>query len=266
MLDTQYNLLMCKYDQVSRDKGKFGEAKSWSNKLVMGWVFVFGLLGLIFLPLLMFSSFMPFQIQNSVIDTEIKLSLVLGGTSFELYSNSHAKSISNITQQEYHDNFAQDPYMLSQKPYLNTIMAYKSSYSLWPITAPMLGNLQELLVEHLSNREKKALFSLEMKLHQSFQYSLVNNTTPVSGETLLNIYEMISKCTRNYIEIDNLYYMIMKLSSGKTSSLYKVAGDKYKQKIQLRVTCLEKGQAQVGSYDDRLNTTRGYQYYWSMLP
>jgi hypothetical protein len=105
-----------------------------------------------------------------------------------------------------------------------------------------------------------------MKLHQSFQYSLVNNTTPVSGETLLNIYEMISKCTRNYIEIDNLYYMIMKLSSGKTSSLYKVAGDKYKQKIQLRVNCLEKGQAQVGSYDDRVNTTSGYQYYWSMLP
>lgn len=83
------------------------------------------------------------------------------------------------------------------------MMAYKSSYSLWPITSPMLGNLQELLVEHLSNREKKAKFSLEMKLHQKFGNSLVNNTTPVSGETLLNIYEMITKCTRNYIEIDN---------------------------------------------------------------
>ena len=60
--------------------------------------------------------------------------------------------------------------------------------------------------------------------------------------------------------------MIMKLSSGKTSSFYSVAGDKYKQKIQLRVTCLEDGQPKVGSYYDRLNMTSGYQYYWSMLP
>lgn len=73
-LDIKYLLQMAKFSDESRKKQKFGEPQSMKEKIIMGWVLVIGLLTLLFLPLLFFSTFSPFALQNSVNEGSMKLS------------------------------------------------------------------------------------------------------------------------------------------------------------------------------------------------
>ena len=71
-LDAQYMLLVCKYSDIGRKNVQFGKSQPTSQKIVMGWVLVVGLLGILLLPLLFFSTFNPFSMQNAVQDVSTK--------------------------------------------------------------------------------------------------------------------------------------------------------------------------------------------------
>lgn len=101
----------------------------------------------------------------------MKLSLVLGANSFELYTNSHARDIKNITQTEFDATFSTNEYMLSQKASINNVFAYKSSYNYWGITQPMITNLKNLLYQYLSSTTQSAHWLLELNLEQSYKSS-----------------------------------------------------------------------------------------------
>jgi hypothetical protein len=101
----------------------------------------------------------------------MKLSLVLGANKFELYTNSHARDIKNITQTEFDNTFSTNEYMLSQKSSINNVFAYRSSYNYWGITQPMIINLKNLLYQYLSSTTQSAHWFLELNLEQSYKSS-----------------------------------------------------------------------------------------------
>lgn len=81
---------------------------------------------------------------------------------------------------------------------------------------------------------------------------------------MLNIYELISKCSNDVLQIDDLYYMVLKLAAGKTSTFYALAGDDYKQSINLSITCVD-GQTGDVKTDGPLSGT-DTKYFWNMTP
>lgn len=91
-------------------------------------------------------------------------------------------TIHNTTDYEYNKEFVSNQYMLSEKNYLNTIIAYRVSYDYWQITRPMLQNLKNSILEYLSDQDKIATIMLELDLSQSFKSSKVNATSEVSGK------------------------------------------------------------------------------------
>jgi hypothetical protein len=80
---------------------------------------------------------------------------------------------------------------------------------------------------------------------------------------LLNIYELISKCSDDYLQLDDLYQMILKLSAGGTSTFYNVFDSKFSQSARLSMTCVNSSGSIVAGGD--LATT-DMKYFWNLAP
>ena len=207
--DTYNKFFTAKFAQIASDARKLGQKQTFFSKLLFGWAFLLFFLIILFGPLLLFSNFNPISKPNIVKNMILTLGVSVDGAQFELFSNSHPKLVRQMTTNEYYQYFKENDAMINYSAdKLMIVEMYPFSDNSWEITSSMYQTLTTQIYDALSSDNNTTKLYYRMSVEQTSGVTYFQNESVIEGQQILDMHELLVKCSQSKIIIPKFYYMV----------------------------------------------------------
>ena len=239
-------------DAEGNDEEEIGEKVSKKKKFVMGGLLSFGLVFILVIPLVLFSSLNPTNKLNNLNGAKLIVDLIFtyeNGVElkYNLFENSRAKTISDMFKDGESTTWEVYNYDKSvqtrnfQKPQIQIVEFSETSDRNWDLAEPHIKDLIELL----NITEDKGLSTIELSIEtqfsrplpaeaqtvsQSFSINIIDSSEgdPVDsegGNKILTLKSALEECKEAIIEFEEVYSPPLRITAGEEVS--EISDSKY---------------------------------------
>ena len=268
-------------DAEGNDEEEIGEKVSTRKKFVMGGLLSFGLVFVLVIPLVLFSSLNPTNILNNLNGAKLNVDLIFtyeNGVElkYNLFENTRAKTITDMFKDGESTTWEVYNYDKSvqtrnfQKPQIQIVEFSETSDRNWDLAEPHIKDLIELL----NITEDKGLATIELNIEtqfdrrlpaesqtvsQSFSITIIDSSegNPVDtegGKKVLTLKSALEECKGAIIEFEEVYSPPLRITAGEEVS--EITDNKYiKMKdVQLGFQGCKKEVEKVGNETIEINS------------
>ena len=229
-----YEAIFATYSDDRDEENVIGKKIDKMRKAQKGGVLSFILISALVFPLIMFSSINPTNIKNSVYDAKLKVDLSFTYLDSEmkkytLFENNRPETITEMSD-EIFDEFNYSKSVKTRnfpKDQIQTIKFYETSDTNWDLVLPHIQTIVNEL--NITNPENKVT-SINLVIQAQFTrplpaeaqtvtdeivaniYNIKNNNFTEDSKKSLNLSNALTNCLDTYIDFDDIYSPLRKLS------------------------------------------------------
>ena len=265
-------------DAEGNDENPIGEKVSKKSKIIMGGLLSFGLIFILVIPLVLFSSLNPTNKLNNLNSAKLNVDLTFtyeNGVilNYNLFENTRAKTISEMFKDgdQYWKSYDYDDCVQTRnfnKKQIQIVRFSETSDRNWDLAEPHIKDLIELL----NITEDNGIESIELNIQTEFERALPAEaqtvshsfTIPVFSSSMkedsegfqntLKLKNAFEKCQDTFIQFNETYAPPLRLTAGEEIS--EIEDDKYilKKDVQLGFQGCKKENETIGDKTEEVNS------------